>query len=101
MFNGTVAIDDLDRKIVLRFGTKPHLRFTEILRLEHCAGRQSLRHDLIGEGLGVKLTGQMLARRIKPMLLYANQMLAHFAISSQAGVLRNNVHMLRPRHAAY
>lgn len=100
IFNGTVAIDDLDRKIVLRFGTERHFRFTEILRLEHSAGRQSLRHDLIGEGFGVRLTGWMLARRIKPMLLHANQMLAHFAISSQAGVLGNNVHILRPRHVA-
>src|SRR3546814_4604744 len=81
-------------------GTRNHFRFTETLSIERTSDRQWLRHDLTGEGLGVKLMGRILARRIRPTMLHANTMLDEFMTSLQTPVERQvsrNVHMQRAR----
>lgn len=100
MFNGTLAIDDPGMTVTIEFGTRNHFRFTETLSIERTPDRQWLRHDLTGEGLGVKLMGRILARRIRPMMLHANTMLDEFMTSLQAPVELQgspNVHMQRAR----
>src|SRR3546814_13169469 len=83
MFNGTLAIDDPGMTVTIEFGTRNHFRFTETLSIERTSDRQWLRHDLNGEGLGVKLMGRILARRIRPTMLHANTMPAEFMTSLQ------------------
>ncbi|AMG76521.1 Uncharacterized protein SGRAN_4195 [Sphingopyxis granuli] len=100
MFNGTLVIDDPGMTVTIEFGTRNHFRFTETLSIERTPDRQWLRHDLTGEGLGVKLIGRILTRRIRPMMLHANTMLDEFMTSLQAPVERQgrrNVHMQRAR----
>lgn len=84
MFNGSLAIDDPGMTVTIRFGTRRHFRFTETLRIERTPNEQWLHHDLAGEGLGVKLMGRILARRIRPMMLHANAMLDRFMTPSLA-----------------
>lgn len=88
MFNGTLTIDHPGMTVTIEFGTRNHFRFTETLSIERMLDRQCLRHDHTGEGLGVKLMGRILARRIKPMMLHANAMLDEFMTSLQTPVER-------------
>lgn len=82
VFNGTLAVDDPSMTLTLRFGTR-HFRFTETLQIERTPDRQWLHHDLYGEGLGVKLLGGILARRLRPKMLHANAMLDRFVTPSR------------------
>src|SRR3546814_14907106 len=78
----------------------PIFRFTETLSIERTSDRQWLRHDLTGEGLGVKLMGRILARRIRQTMLHANTMLDEFMTSLQTPVerqVRRYVHIQRAR----
>src|SRR3546814_13928040 len=83
MFNGTLAIDDPGMTVTIEFGTRNHFRVTETLSIERTSDRQWLRHDLTVEGLGVKLMGRILARRIRPTMLLANTMLDELMKSLQ------------------
>ena len=82
MLTGVATIDDPNMTLTLSFGTRKHFRFVETLSIVRTPSQHWLHHDLTGQGLGVKLMGRILTRRIEPLMLHADAMLEGFVTLS-------------------
>lgn len=82
MLTGVATIDDPNMTLTLSFGTRKYFRFVETLSIERTRNQHWLHHGLTGQGLGVKLMGGILTRRIEPLMLHTDAMLERFVTLS-------------------